>query len=203
MASGSTSSERGAARGVLIGLVGIALLIGGGTFALWYDTAAVSDGEITSGELSLDVDPGDAVWADQEANPIDIEDYLIVPGDVLTLTQPVTVIAVGDTLEALLSIDASGIASTNALAEALDISIVIAAPPAGITSNGDGTFDVVAADLTSPAVFDVGVTITFPTTTDGEALDTSPARANWWGQTAQDELVDLSDVVFDLQQTLD
>jgi len=183
--------------GAIAGLAGLAVLIGGGTFALWYDSEQISGADINSGELHLEVDPALAVWTNQAGAVPAIADYLIAPGDVLTLTQPVDITAIGDELDADFSMDASAITGDAALAAALETSMVIGALPAGMTG-GPGTYDV-TGDLGTVTVA-VEVQITFPETTDGLAL--APDRSNYWNLAAQTETVNLSSIVFDLVQTL-
>jgi alternate signal-mediated exported protein len=100
-------------KGAIAGAAGVALLLGGaGTFALWNDSANLDTGTITAGNLSVALD-STGVWADQNGDITDIGAYRIVPGDVLTYTQDVTVTADGDNLTAELGLaDASVTATT-------------------------------------------------------------------------------------------
>lgn len=76
--------------GVIAGAAGAALLIGGGTFALWSQTATQAGGTITAGNLEIAAVAGGATWADVSPDraagevPIaDIATHRIVPGDVV------------------------------------------------------------------------------------------------------------------------
>lgn len=188
-------NERRLITGAIIGIVGLVLLIGGGTLALWFDTESISGADVTSGELSLDIDPAQGAWSNQSGPIADIATYLIVPGDVLTLTQPVDITAVGDELTAELSLDATQITGDPDLAAALDVGMAIPAPPAGLTGGPD-VFDV-TGDL-GTATVDVEVQITFPETTDG--APPAADRSNYWNLTAQNETISLTSIAFDLVQ---
>ena len=50
--------------GILAGTAGAALLIGGGTFALWNDAANVGGGTITTGNLDIQEIEGGWSWVD-------------------------------------------------------------------------------------------------------------------------------------------
>lgn len=103
-----------AAKGLIIGSLGVGLLVGGSTFALWVDNADVDGGLITAG--SLDVSPeGDAAWFDVSPDvdhgagatrhSIDPATFLIVPGDTVEYNQALKLDLAGDNLKANLTID--------------------------------------------------------------------------------------------------
>jgi alternate signal-mediated exported protein len=112
--------------GLVAGAVAVGLLAGGTTLALWSDTEDVDGGVITAGNLDVaagaagvwyDISPVDANgWtaADTIAVPAPVaavtgtefpNDFGIVPGDLLELLQPVTVVATGDNMTAQLTAD--------------------------------------------------------------------------------------------------
>lgn len=91
---------------------GIALLMGGaGSLALWNDSATVSSGTVSTGELSLTSD-GAGTWDNDIA--------LWVPGDTDTYTEEFTVVATGDNIAAEISAsytaaNTSGISSSSTI----------------------------------------------------------------------------------------
>lgn len=163
----------------IAGAAGIALLLGGaGTLALWNDSATIAVGSIDSGTLTITGSTG--AW--------DSEWELWVPGDSATYTGELTIEATGDNLEALLTVDDSGLVGVgnSEFANALDVSFVVTNSHASVTDNGDGTYTVV--DSASPITLDVTVTVAFP----------QDSVVNLEGQ---DQSVDLDSVSFVLTQT--
>lgn len=181
-------------KGIVAGTLGLALLLGGGTFALWYDSEPVAGGDVQSGQLNFEV--GAQTWAANGVAVADINAYRIVPGDVLTLTSPLTIQAEGTNLQATLSADTSAITGDPELLAALDTTLVVSG--LADTAGTGGAYEVTPAD--DNATVSAALTITFPATTDGAA----PAadRSNWWAQTAQLDAVQLSTITFDLAQHL-
>ncbi|WP_116997129.1 alternate-type signal peptide domain-containing protein [Desertimonas flava] len=187
--------DRRLLKGTIVGAAGLAMLLGGGTFAVWYQTEGVDGGSVNSGELSFSL--SDAVWVNQASTAIVPAEYQVVPGDTLTLTQNVNIVAVGDTLEATFSFDATALSGDDELVAALDIDLAVTPLPSGWTSDGDDSYDFAAAEFNSsqsdtPIAVPVVLTIAFPD--QNGAVD--------WGQLAQGQSVDLSTVTFDLRQTL-
>lgn len=83
-------------KGSIVGAAGVAVLMGGfGTFALWSDSETFDTHAVEAGELSITA--GTATLVDQTGATWTSGDRL-VPGDTLTLTQPVTVTAEGKNL---------------------------------------------------------------------------------------------------------
>ncbi|GAB3267800.1 alternate-type signal peptide domain-containing protein [Arthrobacter pigmenti] len=122
----STRADRGimskATKGVVAGALGIGLLAGGTTFALWSDDATIDGGTVTAGTLDLSTG-GDRVWNDVSGgaaatadNVIDPANFLIVPGDTIQLTDHLKIETKGDNIKAKLSVDSEGL--TGALADA-------------------------------------------------------------------------------------
>ncbi len=96
-----------------VALIAGALLLGGGTYALWSASAASDAGEITSGDLRLEV--GTAAWeqvtpgVDEGASgtydgtpPVG---FYTKPGDVVEIAQPITTTLVGDNLAGALLVE--------------------------------------------------------------------------------------------------
>ena len=194
------------AKGIAAGALGLTLLLGGGTFALWYQTQPVAtSGNINSGNLGFTV--GTQVWKNVTGGNTSIADittFKMVPGDTVSLTAPVTLTASGDNLKATLKVDLSGLTGNAQLLAALkaNTTYTIAATPglANPTYNaGTGGYEIVAAD--NAKVASVIVSIHFPKAKDG---DTPLAdRSNWWGTgtaSAQSQAVQLNSLTFDLAQ---
>lgn len=152
---------------------GTALLLGGGgTLAYWSTEQALTAGTVTSGDLDLALNAG-ATWTlkgvlDASATPIaaaDVTDVRIVPGDVLTLTQPVTATLVGDTLEADLTVTLP-----SALAPAGDFNVEFEIT--GMTESAPNTFRLSPAD--SGTALTATLTITFDENTpDRDSVNTA------------------------------
>jgi len=160
----------------LAGAAGVALLLGGGgTFALWRDTASIPGNRVATGALSVGAGAGD--WtvtaldaADRpvgEAVPLP-EGWLLVPGHRVEGTFPVAPELVGDNLTATLSAG-PGVAGTHGELEVQLLS------GGAVLDAVDGRH-VLATDLVpgGPAPADLTVRITFPsgaTATTGDRLD--------------------------------
>lgn len=165
---------------------GTALLLGGtGTLAIWSTQTALTAGPIESGNLDLIVDTTEGAWTLDglvggliTLDPADISAVRIVPGDVLTLTQPIEVILEGDTLAADLSLSSTDVVG-GALAPYVDVELAVT----GLGSAVGNTYRVTPqTDGTLVAV----VTITFDATTSG--------------QLGANTELDLSNLVFSLTQ---
>ena len=92
--------------------VGAAVLMGGaGTYALWsVDQSVAQEGAVQTGDLDLKL--GTAKWKLNGAGVGGgIDSVKLVPGDVLELTQPVTVTAIGRDLKSQLSLPTENIFS--------------------------------------------------------------------------------------------
>lgn len=177
----------------------VALLMGGaGTLAYWNDTADLDGASVISAG-NLDVEAGAAgSWVGIS----NIDNYRIVPGDTLTFTQDVTVVAQGDTLVANLALApfavtaASTAAEDVALAAALTESAtfaVVSGGGAGVvigndtdTNAGNGGNGVLAgtvkftpgAGATLTTTLEVEVTITFPAGTLGQYNDAKTGQVS-------------------------
>jgi alternate signal-mediated exported protein len=141
-------------KGAIATGAGIVLLLGGaGTFALWNDSASVSGGSIASGTLTIDQD-GAGSWSDVSvsATPVailDIDGFLVVPGDVIEFTQSFEVGATGDNLEATLDVDDTTIdwGAWDGIASA---DVTVNGGVAEITDANDGDVIVVTVTFTFP-----------------------------------------------------
>ena len=89
---------------------GVVLLLGGaGTFATWNSSATAEGASIVAGNLVVEASQEAGTWT-ANGSAIDIADYVIVPGDVLTYTKTMNVGAEGDSLSATLALTDSSIA---------------------------------------------------------------------------------------------
>lgn len=91
----SRTTNRRALKGAVAAVTGAALLLGGmGTFALWSADQPVNAGTVTTGQLRIqNYTPGE--WTGATGN---VADFRMVPGDTLTRTDTLEVIAYGDNL---------------------------------------------------------------------------------------------------------
>lgn len=152
-------------KGALATGLGVAVLVGGGGTLAWWNVTADAEnaGTIVAGNMALDATAaGKWTNAKDKTTALDIAEYRVVPGDVLTFTQPVNVELVGDLLTANLAVTEQ-VANKNHL--------VISNPT---LTDKDG--NPVTGSLT-PATdgnFTAAVTVTFPA--DTTELDGAEAR---------------------------
>lgn len=143
---------------------GAALLLGGGTtVAYWSTQASLGAVEIQTGDLNLEL-TGSGTWTlngaivanSANGDFTDLADVRIVPGDVLTLQQNLDVTVVGDTMEADLTVDTTGLVDAS-----LDGAIEVAFDIPGQIESAPGVyrFDQSATGLQST------VTVTFDAAT--------------------------------------
>jgi alternate signal-mediated exported protein len=162
-------------KGAIATAAGIALLLGGaGTFALWNGQTTIAGGTISTGQLSI-ASTGSAVWKDISTTVVggttfDPATQKIVPGDVLQLTQQVTLTTTGKNLKANFTFDPLSIttdpALTAALTEGLTATVVPATGAAALTSTGSNSYSVVPGTASSTVV-NVVFTVTFAPGTTG------------------------------------
>lgn len=170
-------------KAILAIAAGTALLIGGtGTYALWSTSETLTAGPIETGDLDLAL--GTGVWSldglvTAPATVADPAAVRIVPGDVLTLTQPLDVTLVGDTIAADLSVVVDEIVPP---ALASYITVDFASADLG-AATGPNAFRITPADAGTIATT---VTLTFSQTT--------PDRV------ATNTTVDLTAIAFQLNQ---
>ncbi|WP_430593113.1 alternate-type signal peptide domain-containing protein [Humidisolicoccus flavus] len=180
-----TSSQKKRMKGILALGVGTVLLIGGGsTYAYWSTEQALTAGTVESGDLNLELGTGtwtlEGVLDTTPTAVTDISSVQIVPGDQLVLTQALDVTLVGDTIEAILSVDLTDFF------------------PAGAT-------DYLTADFSIGSVGESAGTNAYRLDpTDVAAPITATVTINFSGTTPNRELVnssfDLTDVAFTLEQ---
>lgn len=165
---------------------GVLLLGGAGSLAYWNDSKTVTGGAINSGELSLTQEVGQVCtdWTLDSAGGTTTYTpgvTLVVPGDVITKVCDYTVNAAGEHLTADLTMDATSITGSNALASALT--------PAA-TYLLDGVAVASGADITSAddgLVLNAEISVTFDSSTSG--------------LTAQGMVAGLDNIVVSLVQT--
>ncbi|MGB7363385.1 MAG: alternate-type signal peptide domain-containing protein [Rhodococcus sp. (in: high G+C Gram-positive bacteria)] len=176
-----------ATKGALAAVAAVILLLGGlGSFALWNDDATTDGGTITAGDLTITPD-GAGVWAQtttdvNAASTIDIDNYLVVPGDVVTYTQDYLIEASGDNLLADLTVDLGSISGAGDLLENMEVTVSGTSGATALPTNGDSV-RIASIDQ------DVTVTVTF------DFLEATS------GLTAQNGTVDLSSFTLDLVQS--
>ena len=148
---------------------GITLLLGGaGTFATWNASATEAGSQIVAGNLVVENTGTAGVWK-SGSKTIDIAGYAIVPGETLTYTKQMRVLAEGDQLTAKLELTGSSIAPATAgdvedtaLAGYLTSNAKLAATGEGIVSTGGNSFTVVPGAGAIDQLVTVTVSITFP-----------------------------------------
>jgi spore coat-associated protein N len=148
---------------IAAGAAGILLLGGAGTFALWEDTNSIDPAAISTGVLTLGVEPGE--WTDvsdplEPADIANIGNFDIVPGDTITYTVPVTITAEGDNLEGEFKIDKTALNTSAAVAPYLTVAVsnTAAADNAALAVDGNG---VISFTTAATYTFDVIVTVDF------------------------------------------
>ncbi|WP_150957040.1 alternate-type signal peptide domain-containing protein [Microbacterium testaceum] len=150
---------------------GTALMLGGaGTYAFWSTSEALQATAVSSGNLDLALQPGS--WELEGVlggvtNVANVADVRIVPGDVLTLTQPIDVTLVGDTIVADLSAELGG-SFSGGLGAYLDVALDLD----GVGTANDATsYRLTAADIADEdgtQTVEATLTITFRGTTGGQ-----------------------------------
>jgi alternate signal-mediated exported protein len=121
-------------KGIVAAGAGVALLLGGSTFALWSDSASAPGGTITSGNLDVEAVSPVAWWdvsPDRVSSPHVIENldtWRIVPGDTIAGLAGLDIALEGDNLVAQLEVTTDP------------------APTGGLLPEGEG--DVQAVTLT-------------------------------------------------------
>lgn len=177
-------AENGSARkkGIAaLAIGGLLLAGGGGSLAYWSTQESVGTGTISTGDLNLTLGAGD--WKLQGAVGAEVasvtpSDVKIVPGDVLILTQELSVTLVGDTIEADLSVDSTGL--MDGLPEGVTVSLDVA----GLTAQAGGIYRLTPDNVGQ--VGEVTVTVDFSEVT-AERISTN-------------KTFDLSEIAFSLVQ---
>lgn len=150
------------AKGAIATGVGVMLLVGGGgTLATWNKSAESSIGSVATGDLNLTTAKG--IWKNAKNQPItDIAAYKVVPGEVLTFTQNLTVTLKGQLMAANLKVTGidNATMNTNEVTVATVLKDGAAALPSTLTElNANGktitatttfTFNAALGTLGSP-----------------------------------------------------
>jgi len=129
-------------KGSIAAAAGITLLMGGaGSLALWNDSADLTGGSVSTGELNI-ISNGDGAWTDNIA--------LWVPGDEDTYTETFTIEAAGDNLSFELAADYTAVGANGVTADAT-VTIPGATAVGGVFTLDAGTY---VATVTVDAAFD-------------------------------------------------
>jgi alternate signal-mediated exported protein len=179
-------------KGAIAGAVGIALLLGGaGTFALWNSSIGVASGTISTGTLAFGTATG-ATWTDNSPGALtttfDPTSQKIVPGDVVSLSQNITISATGKNLVAQLAYQPSSVAIPTDLVGKIvpTITVTKVSGDATITGNGTSTPYTITPAAGGSTILKVVISFAFSSTTSGVV--------------GQGESVDLSGASFTLTQ---
>ncbi len=157
-------------KGAIAGAAGVALLLGGaGTFAYWNASSSIAPaGPIVAGNLAI-ADPGTAgVWTTASGTVVSLSTFKAVPGDVLTFTKTMSIIATGNNLVATLALGPASVtgvtaaAADVALASYLTKTAALTATGTGIVSNGAGGYTITAGTAGVSQNVTVAATFTFP-----------------------------------------
>lgn len=153
------SSNKLILKGALTVATGTALLVGGfGSFALWSEQDALPSDPISAGKLSLQAQTGS--WVDESEDAAnatwDPEADMLVPGDTVTLTVPLTVTAVGKNLAGTIELNGSELDVTDFgghLAVSYDVAPT---PEAGVRDETDGTVSFLRSEMGDNSIQAVG-----------------------------------------------
>ena len=161
-------------KGSVAGAAGIALLMGNyGTFALWSDSATVSDTTVSAGALAI-ASAGTPSWSyvavdGQGATTypaFDPAEDELVPGDTVRMVQPLDVEASGANLQATLEV--TGL--TESFAN-LDVTLSYAGKEATRSADGTGDWNLAFTTATDITALDTAeqatLTFSFPSTATG------------------------------------
>lgn len=156
--------------------VGAALLsVGGGSYAYWSTQTALTAGPVTAGDLNLSLGAG--TWTLKgvlgTAQPVaNLTTVKIVPGDVLTLTQPIDVTLVGNTIAADLKAEVGSTFTSGALGSNLDVVLSVASYGTATSAN---TYRLTSANSGAATAT---LTVTFKPGTTGRAGATQSVNLN-------------------------
>ena len=158
-------------KGSIAAAVAALLLTGGaGTLAYWNDTEQVPGGPISSGELALGTPACGVGWVLDGGTTL--TNQLIVPGDVLTKTCTIDLVARGEHLGADLTVGTAAFATPNALTAQLR-------PSASFTVNGATRTHVTDADDTGTGEIVATISVVFdgPAATNASQNLTAPLNS--------------------------
>lgn len=186
-------------KAAIAGAAGIALLLGGaGSFALWNGNASVAAGSVNAGTLAVALN-GTGAWTNTPnggtAGAITISSFRAVPGDTLTFTQQLNVTAIGDNLNATLTVDPTTIVAPTpdasganaALKAALLTGMTVSVTGASNITQVGSTNSYTVTNSSAVQTVTVVVTLPFPRGTVGD-------------NTTQTGTVNLSALAFTLTQ---
>ncbi|HNP14842.1 MAG: alternate-type signal peptide domain-containing protein [Cryobacterium sp.] len=155
-------------KSAIAGAAGIALLLGGaGSLAYWNDSASLTGGTITAGELTITAN-GTGTWKDSNDTTISLASFHAVPGDVLTYTANFDVSAVGDNLSATVALTGDSIAAASAAGADVKLASLLT-KSAVLKVNGVATTTVSPAAGTQTITVSVSITWPNGTTADDNA----------------------------------
>lgn len=156
------------AKGSLAAGAGLVLLLGGaGTLAYWNDSAEITGGTINAGTLDLTAVGGQ--WTQGATQIDDIAQWSMVPGDELSYTADLALVAQGDNIQGTIVLDESFVEITGG-ADQIDVSFDVAEGttlPDGIEYQ-DETFTFSGPAGESAYEIPVQVTVSFPFDEDAE-----------------------------------
>jgi alternate signal-mediated exported protein len=178
-------------KGAVAGAAGIALLLGGaGTFALWNSSVGAASGTISTGTLAFGTSAS-PVWADNSpgatSGTFAPATQRLVPGDVVTLTQTITVNATGKNLQAQLAYAIPAGAIPADLVGKLVPTMTVSKLAGDATITGTGSPYTITPAAGGTSTFSVVLTFAFD-------------KVLTAGTAGQNESVDLSGATFTLTQ---
>lgn len=166
------------AKGSLAAGAGLVLLLGGaGTLAYWNDSAELTGGTINAGTLDLTATEG--AWTQSGSAIEDIAQWQMVPGDELTYTADLGLLAQGDNIQGTVVLDESFVEITGG-DDQIDVSFDVvdgATLPAGVTY-ADETFTFTQTSGEEAVGIPVEVTVSFPFDEDAEQNASKGAVVN-------------------------
>ena len=157
-------------KGAIAGAAGVALLAGGaGTFAYWNASSSVApSGSIIAGNLAISDSGAAGVWTTASGTVVTLASFKAVPGDVLTYTKTMAIVATGNNLVATLALGPAAVTGVSAaaadvaLASYLTKTVALTASGTGIASNGAGGYTITAGTAGVSQNVTVAATFTFP-----------------------------------------
>ncbi|HLS25635.1 MAG TPA: alternate-type signal peptide domain-containing protein [Beutenbergiaceae bacterium] len=191
-------------KGLLAGAAGAALLLGGGTFALWSDSEQVDGGSITAGNLDVAL-VGDVAWADVSADRddsphgIDLSEFRIVPGDTIQGEFGFEAALEGDNMVAELTLD--GGAAAGDLLDRLDVKVTVDGDGVQETTDWDGA--PIQVQFGSEDNTNLDGLLTLPATTSGTAAFTVTVTVDFDEDTPDQVLTQATAALGDLTVGLD
>lgn len=161
--------------------LGIALLAGGGTFALWSsDATANTEATITAGDLTVTAEAVqnwvDVTVADTPEPILDLAAYSLKPGNTIKLTQEIKTVVVGNNISGILNVKVPNTTTGAALTQGVytvtvkDAAGKTLASGVGDGIGSDGSLEATVVDLpeTGPegANLTVEITVGLPLNAD-------------------------------------